>query len=156
MSLAVKLTGIAHHEAKQIQDCIVPKNGVKIVREANAKASDGFAYRADCKGLLIGYIPELSTLRKYYSEAYSESKRHEVSAWGSAVKACREQFKIDYEMNGTESWSAKVCGLLYSKTIDGIEAWVEFEQYSDLCQAGQGEGWNLRQISVLVDGVECF
>ncbi len=154
--IAVKLTGIAHHHSKEIAECIVPKNSVIIRLEANEKASNGFAYSAVCKGLLIGYLPELDTLRKYYADATTDSKRANISAWGHAVKACREQFKIDYENSGTEEWKATVCGLLYCKVIDGCEVWIEFDQYSDLCQRGEGVGWTLRQISVLIDGVEGF
>lgn len=154
MSVVIKLTGIAYHDLKDIEDCVVPKNVAYIVRENNEKASDGIAYRADCKGLCIGYVPELATLRKYYKEATSEDERIRIMSWGNAVKLCREQFKIDYDNNGTEQWKAVVSGLLYFNDRTG--QWVEFDEYSGLCASGNASGFKLRQISVSVDGVEAF
>lgn len=156
MSLAVKLTGIAHSKASEIEESVVPRNYAVIKREPNEKGTDGIAYACYCKGLMIGYVPELPTLRKYYSEARTESKRHEISVWGHAVKSCRYQFKIDYENNGTDEWKASICGLIYCKETSSCETWIEFDEYSELCQQGMADGFVLRQISVLVDGVESF
>ena len=150
--MVIKLTGLAHHKAAEIAESLVPGNVAFIIREDNPKGSNGIAYRCECKGHLIGYVPELATLRKYYREATSEDERNRIKAWGECVKACRNQFAIDFDNNGQERWKSRVSGLLYYNNGQ----WIEFDEYSALCQEGKADGWALRQIAVCVDGVEPF
>lgn len=147
-----KITGTKFHDLEQIAECLVIKNACQVIREANPKGSDGIAYRIDCKGVCIGYLPEIATLRKYYKDANTQEEQARIKEWAEAAKAVRQQFKIDYENNGQESWTGHVAGLLYEK--DG--KWIEFQDYSDLCQHDENEGWKLRQVAVRFDGVEAF
>lgn len=157
--MVIKLTGLAFHELNQIAESLVPGNMAYFVAEENEKASNGIAFRCDCKGVTIGYLPELSTLRKYYRESKKEDERYRISAWGNAVKAVREQFKIDMDNNGQNRWSARVCGLLYADDA-GWNSFpkmcYEFDEYSELCQKALADGVVLRQVSVDAESVEPF
>jgi hypothetical protein len=64
------------------------------------------AYRVEWGGEVLGYIPELSTLTKYWHEANEEgkySRRDEVGEWGKAVKSMRADLKKDF-MNKGKVW----------------------------------------------------
>ena len=144
--MITKITGIAHGEAKQVAETLCPKNLVTCYRELNDKDSSGIAYRVDCKGVKIGYLPDLETLRKYYSDAQNEAERARIKEWGTSVKACRTQFGLDFDLNGQITWTGKVANILYSK--DG--EWLESNDYR-----GQ-EGFKLRQIAIDFPCVEVF
>ena len=150
--MIVKLNALAYGDIAQIEDCVVPKNRCTILAVENEHASNGVAYVVYCKGLLIGYIPELATLRGYLKDANTQEAQARVIEWGKATRAVRDQFRIDADNNGAEEWAATVAGLLYCKD----EEWLEYQEYSDLAQAGGADGFHLRQLAVDVVGVEAF
>jgi hypothetical protein len=146
--MITKITGNKHHDLSAIADCIVPGNAVFVLRDdawhkEPENGCDGIAYRCETKGVVIGYLPLLRTLRKYMAEAYSEEARERIRRWGLATKAIRQQLFIDYGNLGTERWVAKVAGLLYFK--EG--KWLEFEEFTQLTPEEQS-GWKLEQVSI--------
>jgi len=157
--MIIPITGLRYHDINKIAEALVPKNMVAIRAEGNPAASRGTAYRIDCKGVTIGYINELATLRKWYREAKTEDGRTEKLLIGKAVRAVRDQFKIDEDNLGYTEWPGEIATILYA-TDEGwnsspIKA-VEFDEYSLLCQAGRAHGYRLRQVSINVRCVECF
>ena len=153
--MIVKLTALRHGDIGKIEDGIVPKNRCAIAAEVNEHASNGVAYVAYCKGLKIGYIPELKTLRGYLRDAKTQEAQSRVIEWGKATRAVRDQFRIDADNNGQAEWAATVAGLLYC-CEGNPDTWLEYQAYSDLAQAGNAGGFHLRQLAVSVDGVEAF
>lgn len=151
--MVIKLTGLAHHHLQDVAESVVPKNLCFIRAEENKYASNGIAFAVYCKGQLIGYVPELKTLREYYKDAQTEEKRFRIQEWGKAVSAVRDQFRLDMDAGITE-WKAQICSLLYT---DG-SAYAEYQEYSDMCQNEplEAKKWTLQQISVTVDGVLPF
>lgn len=159
MSTILKLTGLQYHDIKDIADCLVIGNGAFVSKEEAydkepLAGCDGYAYRVDCKSKLIGYVPLLRTLRKYYSEANSQEKQARLKDWGLACKAVRNQLAIDYANNGQERWTVKIAGILYERA----DKWIEFQEYSDICQSNPAEAakWTLKQLAVRFDSVEMF
>ena len=150
--MIVKLNALAHGDIGKIEDCIVPKNRCSIRAVENKHASNGVAYVVYCKGLEIGMIPELNTLRKYLKDAKSQEAQSRVIEWGKATRAVRDQFRIDEDALGQTEWGASVAGLLYCKD----DAWLEYQAYSDLAQKGSASGFHLRQLAVSVDGILAF
>jgi len=154
-----QLTALRYEHVQDIAESLVPKNSVQVFREENPKDSSGVAYKIICKGVCIGYMPDLKTLRKYYSDTTTMAEQTRIREWGRADKAIRTQYGIDYDQSGTEQWVGRITTLLYATdanwTPNKIVA-IEWQEYSDLCQAGKAEGYKLRQVSVLFDGVECF
>ncbi len=164
----LKITGTSYHDMLSIQDELVLKNGVQILRDPSKDMTDEKtgvlepSYKIVCKGKCIGYVPRLSTLRKYASE---KKMKGDMAGYrlrveeGLAVKLFRTQFQIDSDSNGTEQWAGRVCGLLYATD----EGWnsspiktVEFQEYSDLAQKGMAGDYKLKQVAISVNGVEAF
>ena len=110
---------------------------------------DGIAYVCHTKGVCIGYLPLLRTLRKYMTEACGEDDKERVRRWGLATKAIRQQLKIDHDNMGISRWTAKVAGLIY-KMEGTAESWIEFQEYSDLCQMNpdKAKKYKLAQVAV--------
>ncbi len=149
--MITRITGSKHHDLSKIADSIVIKNLVTVTLDPQwdkepDRTCDGIAYKCSTKGVCIGYLPLLRTLRGYMNDAYSDEARERVRQWGLATKAIRQQLKIDRDNIGQTEWKAYVAGLLYSK--DG--KWIEFQEYSDLCQSNPAEAakWRLEQVSV--------
>ena len=84
----LKLTGLQHGELKSLQD-ICPGNAVWIERQPEYDKEEGKAYRAMCKGVLLGYIPLVATLRTYYAEANTDDQRDLLSQCGRACVKVR-------------------------------------------------------------------
>jgi hypothetical protein len=59
----VYMTGLQHHNIKEVLEYMGPKNAIHFIREENEWGSNGFAWRAVCKGSDIGYMPEQDTIR---------------------------------------------------------------------------------------------
>ena len=159
----VLLTGLKHHDVQTIAESIVPKNSVTVKHEPELdidlkkkpdRTCDGLAWRCECKGLLIGYIPLIRTLRKYYNEATSDAERESNRQRGLATKAVRDQLRIELENLGTDCHTVKVSGLLYAKEGQ----FLEYPQYSDLCQSEPEEAkkWTLVGVSVCFPSVDAF
>lgn len=159
MSTIIKLTGLKYHEVSDVADCLVIGNAAFVSKESaldkeQDRTCDGVAYRCECKSKLIGYIPLVRTIRKYYGEATSQDKQAKLREWGLACKAVRNQLAIDYANNGQERWTVKIAGLLYERA----DKWIEFDEYSNLCQTNPEEAskWTLKQVAVRFDDVEMF
>ena len=157
--MITKITAVGRYITPDVAECLVPKNGVQIFREENPKASKehpqdetGTAFKVVCKGQMIGYLPELATLRRYYSDAQCEDARRRIKEWGEATKAIREQFKCDFDGNGTSQWTGRIAELLYER--EG--KWIEFQEYSDRAQKNEADGFELKQVAISVNGVEAF
>jgi len=142
--MRAKLTALKYNMVSSIADNICPNNAVFVYREETDKDSSGVAYRVDCKSVTIGYLPDLKSLRKYLKDAKTDKEYTDIVEWGKAVKAIRNQFKIDYDQYGTEKWTGVVAQILYTK--DG--KWVHYQGYSDLAQKDKAEGWALGQVAV--------
>ena len=149
--MITRITGVKFHDLSNVAESIVIKNAVQVVREPEwdkepDRTCDGLAYRCDTKGVCIGYLPLLRTLRKYLADATTDAERERIRQWGLATKAIRQQLKIDGDNIGSDRWTAYVAGLLYQR--EG--SWIEFEAYSDLCQSNPAEAakWVLRQVSI--------
>ena len=155
--MIITITGMKHHEVQSISDCMVPKNVVQVERDSQLDKKpqdgcDGLAYKCTCKGVLIGYIPLLRTLRKYYKDSTTEAQLVKNRRRGIATKAVRNQLLIDSDNLCTELWQAKVVTLLYAKH----GKFVEFPDWSDLCQMGEQGGWELCEVGINFDNVEEF
>ena len=154
MSTILKLTGLRYHEVGEIADCLVIGNAAFITKEPALdkdpeRSCDGFAYRCECKGKLIGYIPLIRTIKKYYNEAITQEAQARVREWGIACRAVRNQLATDWGHHNRESWTVVIAGLLYER--DG--KWIEFEEFSHRADADK---WTLRQVAVRFDEVEMF
>ena len=142
------ITGTKHHDLNLIAESVVPKNIVFVTHDAQwdkpkENGCDGLAWKCTTKGVDIGYLPLVRTLRKYLKDAYSDEARQRIIDRGRATKQIRTQLRIDYENNGTEEFKAFVTGLLYFK--DG--KWLEFDALSRLSPKEQA-GWTLEQVSI--------
>jgi hypothetical protein len=114
---------------------------VFIYREENKKDSSGVAYKIECKGVSIGYLPDIKTLRGYLKDCNDDKQYSNLVEWGKAVKAIREQFKLDFNNLGQENWLGTIAEVLYT---NGKE-WIGFCDFSDLKEPA---GWTLSQIAV--------
>ena len=151
-----KLTGLQFHDIKKIAECLVIVNAVSVDREPSFdkepdRTCDGRAYVCKTKGVCIGYLPLLRTLRKYMAEAQEEEAKERIRQWGLATKAIRQQLKIDHDNIGREHWTAKVSGILYERA----DKWLEVHEYSELCPTNPAEAakWTLKQVAVNFENV---
>jgi hypothetical protein len=84
----LKLTGLQHGELDKLQD-ICPGNAVWIERQPEYDKEGGKAYKAMCKGVLLGYIPLVPTLRTYFDEANNDDQKDRIAQWGRACVKVR-------------------------------------------------------------------
>lgn len=157
--MRITITGMKHHDVRDIADCLVPKNAVIVTRDPEwdkeaDRTCDGLAYKCECKGVVIGYIPLVRTLRKYYNDATSETGRSRNKERGLATKAVRDQLRTEWESVGTDRWTVRITGLLYAN--EG--KFIEYQEYSDLCQSKpeEAERWKLCEVSIEFDDVHAF
>jgi|SRR6056297_492629 len=142
------ITGTKHHDLNKISDCLVPKNLVFVTHDEKwdkpaENGCDGLAWKCTTKGVDIGYLPLVRTLRKYLKDAHSNEARQRIIDRGRATKQIRNQLRIDYENNGTDQFKAIVAGLLYFKK----GKWLEFDEFSMLSPEEQA-GWTLEQVAI--------
>ena len=153
--MVTKLTGLKYHGIQSIADSLCKGNMVTLIREPELDKNpegtcDGLAYRADCKGVCIGYLPLIRTLRKYYKEAKSDSKRHLIEDWAKSVIAVRRQMKLDTENTGQIKWTAKVWDIRYT---DGAE---HYKTHDEVDRLEDSSGWKLDAVSIECPFVEPF
>jgi hypothetical protein len=159
--MRTKLAGVAHNKVKEIRDTICPKNLVTIERapeldndpinEGKPNYCDGLAYRCVCKGVPIGYLGLLRTIRTYKSDATngSEQDYERWFQWGTSTKAIRTQFKLDLDAHGEEAFPQQgfISQLLYAKRGDKSKKTKDYQKLSALSPEEQEE-WYIMQISV--------
>jgi len=143
--IVVEMTGIAHGSIKQIEETICPRNLVEIRDEENQKASKGVAFAAFCKGVKIGYVPELDTLRGYYRAATSDEERMRIDLRGRATRALRGQLWTDMGLHGKVCTTGTIREILYSNDF-------EWKSSLDLPEEDRDK-WTLRKVSVLFEDV---
>lgn len=151
--MIVKLNGSNKVDLSTIEETLAIGNVVRIVREENIHDSCGVAYPTFCKGLEIGGIPDLETIRKWLRKARKKKqpqKCKKLTEWGMATRAVRDQFVIDYDGLGTEEWTGRVNEIIYEK--DGKTK--NTEKFSAICQDGRPDGWIIQQIAINIHGVE--
>ena len=117
MPRLLKLTGLAHGNLDKLDD-ICPGNAVFIEREEKYDKPEGKAYKATCKGLTLGYIPLVQTLRGYYKEAYSPEQKKRIFLWGEDTVAVRGWLESRERYNMETEWVSRVKTLLYDH--DGV------------------------------------
>ena len=167
--MIVKITGTQYHDMDEISESVVLRNAVFCVRDPQYDKKetskngwcDGLSYKMECKGVCVGYLPLLRTIRKHVKEAIDSGNKRKYDdrvELGKAVKAVRKQLLIDSDSTGQERWTCKIVGLLYATDTgwdsNPIQA-VKFEEYSTLCQEGKQGGLKLRQIAASFP-IECF
>lgn len=111
--MILQLTGLQYHDITKVQD-ICPGNAVDIIREPKFDKPEGKAYKATCKGVVIGYVPLVPTLRGYYNEATSDEQRDSLSQWGTATKAVRVWLESRETYMLESKWTVRVKTLLYN------------------------------------------
>lgn len=159
------MQGAKFHDLQSIAECLVIGNQVVVTLDPEwnkepDRTCDGIAYACHSKGVLIGYLPLLRTLRKYMAEAYSEDAKERVRRWGLATKAIRQQLKIDHDNACISRWTTKVAGLIYKREGDKhtAESWLEFQEYSDLCHMNpdKAKQYKLTQVAINFEGILDF
>jgi len=110
--MIVKLTGLSHGNLKKLDD-ICPGNAVDVTREPKWDKPEGKAYKATCKGVEIGYIPLIPTLRGYYQEASNDEQRDRLAQWGRATSAVRLWLESRENYMLESKWTVRVKTLLY-------------------------------------------
>lgn len=119
----LKLTGLAYGDLDKLRETICPGNAVFIGREPEYDKPEGKAYVAMCKGLKLGYIPLLDTLRGYYKEAHTQDARGRIAQWGNACNCVRIWLESREKYNSEVEWVVWVKTLLYDH--DGVHTEVD-------------------------------
>jgi len=63
--MKLKPIGLERYEWAEVEPYVGLKNMVQFVREENKKGSNGYAWKAVCKGKMIGWLPEQNTVREW-------------------------------------------------------------------------------------------
>ena len=112
----VKLTALQHSDFEKVKDVICKGNMVYIIPRPDldkfGKAGE-HAYEVICKGVSIGFIPLLSTLRGYWKDAVTKDGQEAICKWGVAVEALRHHLDSQVKYQMKEEIIGKVCELLY-------------------------------------------
>ena len=111
--IATKLTGLQHGQIELIKESVCVGNLVKIVRDPEWDKPEGKAYKAICKDVKIGYVPLLSTLRGYWKDADTQTKRDRINEWGVATSKIREWLESREKFHFETEWNTKICMMLY-------------------------------------------
>ena len=150
-----RLTPIKHGDVEDIQKCIIPPSErkpdfrgsfVTIILEPNAFANkDGMffggeklAVRVNCQGHLLGYLPELYSVKEW---------KGEFDKWTVCVEAIRNQLSLDYTRNGQRQWSGNVAGCRYISHKDGLTSYKTYDELANLPEEEQNE-WELEQCAI--------
>ncbi len=142
--MIARLTPLKYSDLTEVD--IIPANNLKagfkgtyvsIYLEQNCYASGGLAVRVDCKGHLLGYLPELKSVTAWTDEHHQ---------WTKAVAAIRNQLFLEYDTNGTERWGGHVAACRYIKQGE----LTEYATYDELTvmPAEEQKGWKLEQCAV--------
>ena len=143
MKTVMKVTGLKHWGIKEIHESIVPStaegavrgNSCEVIRELNEDGTDGIAYRVECKGVKIGYIPEVASLQRYADEAEQEGNWERAEEYSIGVEECerlRKRFGREFESTGTMKWTGVIHFIKWVK--DGKvrdEKWKTFDQMTE-------------------------
>ena len=73
--MKLKITGLKMYNLDEIRDVMGRKNAVFMVREENRYGTNGIAYRAESKGVQIGYLPEAKSVREKWQGNREENER---------------------------------------------------------------------------------
>jgi len=111
--MILQLTGLQYYDIKKLKD-ICPGNAVDIIREPIKDMPEGRAYKAMCKGLMIGYIPLVSTIGRYQEDASSDEKVKSLNEWIEATKAVRVWLNSRETYMLESKWTVRVKTLLYN------------------------------------------
>ena len=99
---SIEVIGLKFSLDDDVAECLCYGNRISVVKEDNPKASGGVALAVMCKSTRVGYIPELDTLRGYWSESYGDHKEH-VRQQGLAVRGLRKAMEGVEEKKGRVS-----------------------------------------------------
>jgi hypothetical protein len=73
--MRLKITGLKMYNLDEIKESIGRKNILFMVREKNRKGSNGIAYRAETKGVQVGYLPEADSVRNKWKGNKEENEK---------------------------------------------------------------------------------
>jgi len=73
--MKLRLTGLKLYNLDEIKESMGRKNIVYIVREENRYGTNGIAYRAETKGVQIGYLPEAESVRTKWHGDKEQNER---------------------------------------------------------------------------------
>jgi hypothetical protein len=73
--MRLKITGLKMYNLDQIKESMGRRNIVFMVREENRHGSNGIAYRAETKGMQVGYLPEADSVRNKWHGNKEENER---------------------------------------------------------------------------------
>lgn len=155
--MIAKLTALRFRDIGKVAGVLAPRDSVLIIREDNEFDSSGVGYRviAVCasEGHLracIGMIPDTLTLEGYVQDSKTPQEEKRNRDWLHAVRAIREQFKLDYERNGAEDWEGEIETLLYASNAGWKSSPIIAHEYE--FWRAQDKEWRdnnpLRQVSV--------
>ena len=139
----IELTGIQHHVINQID----VGDSVTVRREENEYGNNGIAFGAWHDQKLIGYIPEIDSLREYYNQESDEKKRADMHQKATATITARNQFRIDFDSNGREEWAGVVVKTLYNKSKTAKTGFVTPSEIEE-------EGYYLRKVYISLPCVD--
>ena len=100
--MKMTLTGLRFGAWADIRETACKGNLVQLIKERNEHGTDGFAWRALCKGHKIGYMPELESIDNWKSPCYATK---------DAVRSIR----------------AKSASVVNMQIVDKGDNWVELE-----------------------------
>ena len=139
--MRVMLTGLQYADIDKVKECVCVGNAVHIVREPEFDKEEK-AYKAICKGVKIGYIPCVETIRGYYKASNHDAHRSDLATWGRATKAIREWLESRERYQMEDEWVVRVAEITYDYDYNTVG-----DNYNTV---GKGE---LQQISVNFEDV---